>query len=67
MIKVPTSVEVSPEDGSQLRMNTETRILTDDSGNWWNADELAANRPSKALLEWLDANYPLSNGDKNSS
>ena len=63
IIQVPRSVDLSPQDGSQLRSNTATRIFTDNAGNWWEADDLVASRPSNRLRKWLDDNYPLPTGD----
>ena len=60
IIRVPVSVEVSPQDGSQLRLQAEMRVFVDDTGNTWSADDLAASRPSNRLRKWLDENYSLS-------
>ena len=58
IIRVPVSVEVSPQDGSQLRLDAETQTFSDDHGNVWAAADLAASKPSNRLRKWLDENYP---------
>ena len=60
-IKVPESVLVSPENGSQVRLIVQRREFIDDVGNLFKADDLAASRPSNAIRKWLDENYPEGN------
>ena len=62
-IKVPADVLVSPENGSTVRLIPERREFIDDVGNLFNADDLAASRPSNAIKKWLDENYPLRTGN----
>lgn len=59
IIKIPVQVEVSPDNGTALTLNAETRVITDAQGNTWNAEELAANVVSRSLHEWLDTSYPV--------
>lgn len=58
ILKVPTDAAVSPEDGSPLRLDTETHVFTDVAGNEFSADDLARGRPANKLRKWLRENYP---------
>jgi hypothetical protein len=58
IIKVPVSVEVSPQDGDPLKFDTERRMLTDAAGNWFSVDDLAGSRRANRIRKWLDDNYP---------
>ena len=63
IIKVPTDVLVSPDNGGQVRFIVDRRMFLDDVGNTWSVDELAASRPANQIRNWIDENYPLLNGD----
>lgn len=65
IINVPTGVGVSPQDGTALKLDTETRLFRDGSGNIFGVDDLAASRPSNRIPKWLDENYPLRTGSSN--
>lgn len=58
IIVVPTAVQLSPANAKDLRLDTDTRMVSDQSGNEWHADELADSVESAALRKWLDENYP---------
>lgn len=57
-IRVPESVATSPQDGSQLTFNPETRLFKDESGNIYGSDDLAAARPGNKIKSWVEENYP---------
>lgn len=63
VIKVPTAVALSPENGKDLRLDTDTQTFSDSSGNKWTIDDLTPSRESNKLRAWLDENYPLTDGD----
>lgn len=57
IIKVPPSVATSPQDGSQLTFNPDTRLFKDASGNLYGVDDLAAARPGNKIKTWVEENY----------
>ena len=65
IIRVPPLVEVSPESGGSLRLDTDTQTFSDLHGNVWPVSDLVASRPSNRLKAWLGENYSESNGGKN--
>lgn len=58
IIKVPKEVAVSPQDGSELRFDTETRDFYDFTANMFSVDEIAASRPGNKVRKWVNENYP---------
>ena len=58
IIKVPESVAVSPQDGSLLHFNTESRLFKDKHDNIYGIDDLAGSRPGNAVRRWVRENYP---------
>lgn len=63
-IRVPPIVDVSPESGGTLHMDTDTQTFSDEHGNVWPVADLAASRPSNRLRKWLAENYPVMDKDK---
>ena len=58
VIKAPTDLVVSPQDGTPVTLDTDTRLFRDDSGNEFSIDELVGTRKSNAARKWLDEQYP---------
>lgn len=63
VIKVPTSVAVSPQDASPLKYETLAQRFVDANGNKYTVDELAACRPGNRIKKWVRENYPESTGE----
>lgn len=63
IIRVPTDVAVSPENGGPLRFDSDTGLLKDEPGNVWGIDELAPGRRTNQILAWVNENYPVQNGE----
>ncbi len=58
IIRVPKDIATSPQDGSQLTFNPETRLFKDESGNLYGLDDLAGARPGNRIKKWVEENYP---------
>lgn len=60
IIRVPTDFVVSPEDGTPVKLDTDTRLFRDPSGNECSIDDLVGTRKSNAARKWLDEQFPKS-------
>ena len=57
-IRVPAEALGSPQDSTVVRYDSETDRFSDDHGNTWTPDELAACRPGNHIKKWLRENFP---------
>lgn len=49
---------VSPEDGTPVRLDTDTGAIRDDHGNESNLATMAGNRPLSIVRRWVRKNFP---------
>ncbi len=54
IIPIPTEHWLSPANGTPGKFNTETKVITDESGMEWSLDYCLGTRNNKAMRKYLE-------------
>ena len=57
ILRIPSEVAVSPEDGSQIRYDSDALWFLDREGNIWRLQEVVGSRKWNPVLKWLAENF----------
>lgn len=58
ILRIPVEVVCSPQDGAQVKLDTEKGEFFDEAGNKFAVRDLAPGRPASRIKKWLNENYP---------